>query len=332
MKKIVFSGTQPSGTLTIGNYIGALSQWVDMQDKFFCIYCIVDLHAITVKQNSKILQKHILDTIAIYLSCGINPEKSIIFVQSHVPEHTQLNWILNCYTYFSELKRMTQFKKKSNKLEKNNINCGLLNYPILMASDILLYNTSFVPVGQDQKQHLELSRNIANRFNVLYNKLLFSIPEPIILKLGSRIMSLMEPNKKMSKSDVNKNNIISLLDHPTLVVKKINKSVTDSDNPPLISYNMKKKSGISNLLNILSNISGESIFDLEKKFKGRVYSDLKRETAQSLCNLLKKLQKNYYQYRKDENYLKKVVQEGAKKASKYAKKTLKKVYQAIGLY
>lgn len=330
MKKIVFSGTQPSGTLTIGNYIGALSQWVDMQDKFFCIYCIVDLHAITVKQNSNILQKHILDTIAIYLSCGINPEKSIIFVQSHVPEHTQLNWILNCYTYFSELKRMTQFKSK--KLEKNNINCGLLNYPILMASDILLYNTSFVPVGQDQKQHLELSRNIANRFNILYNKLLFSIPEPIILKLGSRIMSLMEPNKKMSKSDVNKNNIISLLDHPTLVVKKINKSVTDSDNPPLISYNMKKKSGISNLLNILSNISGESIFDLEKKFKGRVYSDLKSETAHSVCNLLKKLQKNYYQYRKDENYLKKVIQEGAKKASKHAKKTLKKVYQAIGLY
>lgn len=331
MKKIVFSGVQPSGQLTIGNYIGALKQWSSMQNDFNCIYCIVDLHAITVKQNLYLIQKNIFDTVAMYLSCGIDPKKSIIFVQSHVPEHAQLNWIFNCYTYYNELKLMTQFKNKLKNC-KNKINCGLLNYPILMASDVLLYKASFVPVGSDQKQHIELIRKIAKRFNIMHDKDFFILPKPIILRVGSRIMSLMNPSKKMSKSDMNKNNVISLLDHPKLIVKKISMAVTDSNNPPLIYYNSKEKSGISNLLNILSAISGKNIFTLEKEFKGKMYSDLKKETSKYLCQLLNNIQIKYYEYRKNEKFLKKIIKEGAFKARIQAKKNLKEVFKKIGLY
>lgn len=330
MKKNIFSGIQPSGILTIGNYIGALKQWKDMQENFFCIYCIVDLHALTIINNHHInLNKNILDTLALLLSCGINPNKSIIFTQSDIPEHTQLYWILSCFIYYNELNRMTQFKNKY-KNHKNKINCGIFTYPILMAADILLYNTDFVPVGEDQKQHLELSQKIAKRFNDLtLNNNFFKIPKPIILEFGSRIMALKEPTKKMSKSDHNKDNIISLLDDPKLVFKKIKNAVTDSDNPPIIKYDLIKKIGISNLLSILSSLNNISIFDLEKNFIGKMYSDLKNQTADSICKFLLNLQNQYYEYRKDEKYLKKILKEGAYKAKKYAKKTIEQVYELI---
>ncbi|WP_016676487.1 tryptophan--tRNA ligase, partial [Yersinia pestis] len=218
-KPIVFSGAQPSGELTIGNYMGALRQWVQMQDDYDCIYCIVDLHAITARQDPALLRKRTLDTLALYLACGIDPKKSTIFVQSHVPEHSQLSWALNCYTYFGELSRMTQFKDKSARYAEN-INAGLFDYPVLMAADILLYQTNQVPVGEDQKQHLELSRDIASRFNNLYGDI-FKIPEPFIPKAGARVMSLQDPTKKMSKSDDNRNNVIELLEDPKSVGKKI---------------------------------------------------------------------------------------------------------------
>ena len=250
-KPIVFSGAQPSGELTIGNYMGALRQWVNMQDDYHCIYCIVDQHAITVRQDAQKLRKATLDTLALYLACGIDPEKSTIFVQSHVPEHAQLGWALNCYTYFGELSRMTQFKDKSARYAEN-INAGLFDYPVLMAADILLYQTNLVPVGEDQKQHLELSRDIAQRFNALYGEI-FKVPEPFIPKSGARVMSLLEPTKKMSKSDDNRNNVIGLLEDPKSVVKKIKRAVTDSDEPPVVRYDVQNKAGVSNLLDILSS-------------------------------------------------------------------------------
>lgn len=266
-KPIVFSGAQPSGELTIGNYMGALRQWVSMQDDYHCIYCIVDLHAITARQDPEKLRKATLDTLALYLACGIDPEKSTIFVQSHVPEHAQLGWALNCYTYFGELSRMTQFKDKSARYSEN-INAGLFDYPVLMAADILLYQTNQVPVGEDQKQHLELSRDIAQRFNALYGEV-FKVPEPFIPASGARVMSLLEPTKKMSKSDDNRNNVIGLLEDPKSVVKKIKRAVTDSDEPPVVRYDQQNKAGVSNLLDILSGVTGQSIAELEQHFEGK---------------------------------------------------------------
>ena len=223
-KPIVFSGAQPSGELSLGNYIGALRQWVQMQDEYDCIYCIVNQHAITVRQDPVKLRKATLDTLALYLACGIDPKKSTIFVQSHVPAHTQLGWVLNCYTYFGELSRMTQFKDKSARYA-DNVNAGLFDYPVLMVADILLYQANQVPVGEDQKQHLELTRDIAQRFNALYGDV-FTVPQPFIPKTGARIMSLQDPNKKMSKSDDNRNNVIGLLEDPKSVAKKIKRAVT----------------------------------------------------------------------------------------------------------
>ncbi|MBK4764812.1 MAG: tryptophan--tRNA ligase [Pantoea sp. Brub] len=328
-KPVVFSAAQPSGELTIGNYIGALNQWVQMQDNFKCMYCIVDLHTITVFQNSNILNKTILDTLAIYLACGIDPNKSIIFVQSHVVEHTQLFWILNCHTYYGELSRMTQFKNKITS--KKKINAGLFNYPVLMASDILLYNTDQVPVGEDQKQHVELSRKIAQRFNSKYGNL-FKIPDPVIANSGSKIMSLLEPNKKMSKSDCNRNNVISLLENPKYVIDKIKRAVTDSTYPPVINYDIKEKPGISNLLVILSYLTNTNITQLEKDFKGQMYSQLKHAVAEVVSSKLKNLQEKYQYYRNDEPSLKQIMLDGANKARLQARKTLIKVYKAIGLY
>ncbi|RWR02463.1 tryptophanyl-tRNA synthetase [[Pantoea] beijingensis] len=327
-KPIVFSGAQPSGELSIGNYMGALRQWVQMQDDFNCIYCIVDLHAITVRQDPAALRKATLDTLALYLACGIDPAKSIIFVQSHVPEHTQLGWILNCYTYFGELNRMTQFKDKSARYEEN-INSGLFSYPVLMAADILLYQTNQVPVGEDQKQHLELSRDIAQRFNALYGDI-FKVPEPFIPKSGARVMSLLEPTKKMSKSDDNRNNVIGLLEDPKSVVKKIKRAVTDSDEPPVIRYDVKQKAGVSNLLDILSGVSGKTITELEQEFEGKMYGHLKGAVADAVSGMLSELQERYHRYRNDEAYLEQVMRDGAQKARAHAQETLKKVYEAVG--
>ncbi|WWO97327.1 MAG: tryptophan--tRNA ligase [Candidatus Dasytiphilus stammeri] len=328
-KKIVFSGTQPSGELTIGNYIGALRQWVKLQDQFQCIYSIVDLHAITVRQkSSQLLRKAIFDTLALYLACGLEPEKCIIFVQSHVPEHTQLNWILNCYAYLGELKRMRQLQKTI--LLSSNINVGLFDYPVLMAADILLYQTQYVPVGEDQRQHLELCRDIAHRFNALYGHI-FNIPEPLISASGAKIMSLLQPHKKMSKSDNNPNNVITMLESPKSILKKIKRAVTDSDQPPIIYYDINQKPGISNLLNILSAITNQSMIELEQEFSTKMYSDLKLAVVDAISRMIIDVQEKYYQYRNDELYLNQIMIDGAVKARSYAKKTLNKVYEAIGL-
>ncbi|KAJ9431505.1 MULTISPECIES: tryptophan--tRNA ligase [Enterobacterales] len=327
-KPIVFSGAQPSGELTIGNYMGALRQWVQMQDDFHCIYCIVDLHAITVRQDPTALRKATLDTLALYLACGIDPAKSTIFVQSHVPEHAQLSWVLNCYAYFGELSRMTQFKDKSARYSEN-ITAGLFDYPVLMAADILLYQTNQVPVGEDQKQHLELSRDIAQRFNALYGDV-FKVPEPFIPKSGARVMSLLEPTKKMSKSDDNRNNVIGLLEDTKAVVKKIKRAVTDSAEPPVVRYDVKEKAGVSNLLDILSGVTGKSIAQLEQEFEGKMYGHLKGEVAEAVSGMLTELQERYHRFRNDEELLNQVMRDGAAKARAHAQETLKKVYEAVG--
>lgn len=308
--------------------MGALRQWVQMQDDYDCIYCIVDLHAITARQDPALLRKRTLDTLALYLACGIDPKKSTIFVQSHVPEHSQLSWALNCYTYFGELSRMTQFKDKSARYAEN-INAGLFDYPVLMAADILLYQTNQVPVGEDQKQHLELSRDIASRFNNLYGDI-FKIPEPFIPKAGARVMSLQDPTKKMSKSDDNRNNVIELLEDPKSVVKKIKRAMTDSDEPALIRYDVEKKAGVSNLLDILSGVTGQSIPELEAQFTGQMYGHLKGAVADAVSGMLSELQERYRTYREDEALLQDVMREGAAKARARAQVTLAKVYEAIG--
>ena len=331
-KPIVFSGAQPSGELTIGNYMGALRQWVKMQDDYECIYCIVDLHAITVRQDAEKLRKATLDTLALYLAVGIDPKKSTIFVQSHVPEHTQLSWALNCYTYFGELGRMTQFKDKSARYETSNsesITAGLFDYPVLMAADILLYQTNQVPVGEDQKQHLELSRDIAARFNALYGDV-FTVPEPFIPKSGARVMSLQEPTKKMSKSDDNRKNVIGLLEDPKAVTKKIKSAMTDSEEPPVIRYDIKNKPGVSNLLDILSGVTGKAIPELEAEFEGQMYGHLKGAVAEAVSGMLTDVQERFNRFRSDEAYLQEVMKEGAEKARARASVTLKKAYEAIG--
>ncbi|CUX97357.1 tryptophan--tRNA ligase [Candidatus Hoaglandella endobia] len=329
IKPIVFSGTQPSGELTIGNYLGVLRQWVSMQDDYECIYCIVDLHAITARLDAQQLRNKSLDVLALYLACGIDPTKSTVFIQSHVPEHSQLGWLLNCYTYYGELSRMTQFKEKSASYVKN-INVGLFDYPVLMAADILLYQTHQVPVGEDQKQHLELSRDIAKRFNALYGNI-FTVPEPFILQTGARVMSLLDPLKKMSKSDINRNNVITLLDDPKSVVKKFKRAVTDSDKPPVIRYDPVAKPGVSNLLDILSGVTGTPVAKLEKKFAGKMYGHLKTTISDAVLEMLNALQVRYYALRADETYLRQVLRTGAEKARIQASLTLAKVYDAVGL-
>ena len=332
-KPVVFSGVQPSGELTIGNYLGALRQFAQMQDDYECLYCIVDLHAITVRQDPVALRKATLDVLALYLACGIDPNKSTIFIQSHVPEHAQLAWILNCYTYYGEMGRMTQFKDKSAR-HSENINVGLFTYPVLMAADILLYQTNQVPVGEDQKQHLEITRDIANRFNAIYAEQnggnLFTEPQVFIPKSGARVMSLQEPDKKMSKSDDNRNNVIGLLENPKNVAKKIKRAVTDSDEPPVLRYDRQNKAGVSNLLDILSGVSGKTIAELEKEFEGKVYGHLKTAVAEEVSAMLSGLQERFYHFRNDEALLDKIAAEGAQKASARAEKTLDSVYKAIG--
>lgn len=327
-KPIVFSGAQPSGELSLGNYLGALRNWVKLQDDYDCIYCIVNQHAITVRQDPEKLKKATLDTLALYLACGIDPSKSTIFVQSQVPTHAELAWVLNCYTYFGELSRMTQFKDKSAR-HAENINAGLFDYPVLMAADILLYQANLVPVGDDQKQHLELTRDIASRFNALYGEI-FKVPEPFIAQAGARVMSLQDPSKKMSKSDENRNNVIGLLENPKDVEKKIKRAVTDSDDPPIVRYDVKNKAGVSNLLDILMGITGTPIAELEQQFEGKMYGHLKTEVATQVSAMLAQLQERYYQYRNDEDILFDIMHDGAKKATARSQATLNQVYDAIG--
>ncbi|XBC37619.1 MAG: tryptophan--tRNA ligase [Buchnera aphidicola (Meitanaphis microgallis)] len=328
IKKILFSAIQPSGQLTIGNYIGVIRQWTKMQDSYLCFYCIADLHSITVRHSSVELKRNILDTVALYLACGIDPYKSIVFLQSHVHHHSQLYWLLTCHTYYGELSRMTQFKSKSLQNVKN-INAGLLNYPVLMASDILLYNTNIVPIGCDQIQHLELVCKIAYRFNSFYGDI-FTIPAKYIVKNGSNILSLLDPNKKMSKSDLNSNNVIFLLENIKSVSKKIKLAITDSNNPPSIHYDIVNKKGISNLLNIFSSLTDKKISDLEKEFYGKSYMCFKSDIIEVISDVMSKIQSSYFYYRKHEDYLKKILYYGASRARTKANKLLKKVKEVIG--
>jgi len=327
-KPIVLSGCQPSGELTIGNYLGALKQWVSMQDSHECYYMLVDQHAITVRPNPEALRKATLDGLALYLACGVDPEKSTIFIQSHVPEHAQLSWVLNCYTQMGELNRMTQYKDKSAKSEAN-MNSGLFTYPVLMAADILLYGANKVPVGDDQKQHLELARDIATRFNNLHGET-FKVPEPFIPEFGARVMSLLEPTKKMSKSDTNPGNFIGLLEDTKKITKKIKRAVTDSDEAANIYFDIAEKPGVSNLLSLLSCTTGKTVEELVPEYEDKMYGHLKGDVAEAVVALLAPIQERYHQFRNDQAYLDEVMRKGAEKASARAAKLLAEVYQAVG--
>ena len=324
-KQMIFSGIQPTGVPTLGNYIGALRNWTTLQDEYDCIYCIVDEHSLTGRQDPAALRKQILSSYALILACGIDPKKSIAYIQSHVPAHAQLSWILSCYTQFGELSRMTQFKDKSAK-HPDNINAGLFTYPVLMAADILLYQTDLVPVGSDQKQHLEIARDIAVRFNNLYGNV-FVVPEPYIPKTGARIMSLADPTKKMSKSDENANGFISILDKPEVIVKKFKRAVTDSDT--VVRY-AEGKEGINNLMTIYSAVTGTSMDAIEREFEGKGYGYFKEQVGNAVAETLAPIQKEYDRLLADKAYLEACYQEGAAQANRLAMRTLRKVYKKVG--
>jgi len=325
-KKTILSGIQPSGILTLGNYLGAVKNWADLQNQFNCYYCVVDMHAITVRQTPADLRKRCADTLALILAAGVNPEENTVFIQSHVPAHAELGWVLNCYTYMGELNRMTQFKDKSAK-HADNINAGLFTYPVLMAADILLYLADVVPVGVDQKQHLELARDLATRFNNLYGDV-FKIPEPYIPKAGAKIMSLQEPDKKMSKSDPNANSYIALLDPPEVIRAKIKRAVTDSDGE--IRFDFENKPGVSNLLSIYAAIKGIDPEEAAKEFAGMGYGTLKGAVADTVVAELEPLQKRYHEIRADKEYLNRIMAQGAERANYTASRTVGKVYKKIG--
>lgn len=327
-KPIVLSGAQPSGQLTIGNYLGALRQWDRMQDDYDCLYCIVDLHAITVRQDPAALRSASLDSLALYLACGIDPTRSAVFMQSHVPEHSQLAWVLNCYTQFGELSRMTQFKDKSER-HNNNVNAGLFTYPVLMAADILLYQANQVPVGHDQKQHLELARDVAMRFNALHGDI-FTVPEPFIPPVAARVMSLQEPTKKMSKSDENPWNFVGLLEDPKMISKKFKKAMTDSEDPPRVYFDIDNKPGVANLLSILSGVTNKSVDVLVNEYEGKMYGHLKGDVADAVIALLEPVQQRYHELRNDQAVLQQVMQAGAAEARRRAATTLAKVNEAVG--
>ena len=322
-KPVIFSGIQPSGMLTLGNYIGALSRFSKLQDEYDCIYCVVDEHAITVRQNPADLRRRCLDLAALYIASGLDPEKSILYCQSHVSAHAELGWILNCFTYMGELNRMTQFKEKSAK-HADNINAGLFTYPVLMAADILLYQTNYVPVGADQNQHLELCRDIAQRFNGVYGDV-FTVPEPLIGKTGARIMSLQDPERKMSKSDPEE---LFLLDDPDTIRRKIKRAVTDSETE--IRFDPENKPGVSNLLNIISALSGESIDSICAELNGQGYGALKNCAADCTVAALEPLQAEYKRLISDKDYLIKMLNDNAQKAAYLATRTLRKVQKKIG--
>ncbi|URM32037.1 tryptophan--tRNA ligase [Cytobacillus firmus] len=323
--KTIFSGIQPSGTITLGNYIGAMKQFVELQNDYNCYFCIVDQHAITVPQDRLELRKNIRSLAALYLAVGIDPEKSTLFIQSEVPAHAQAGWMMQCVSYIGELERMTQFKDKSEG--KDAVSAGLLTYPPLMAADILLYNTDLVPVGEDQKQHLELTRDLAERFNKKYNDI-FTVPNVRIAKEGARVMSLQDPLKKMSKSDPNKKSFISLLDDPKQIEKKIKSAVTDSEG--IVKYDKENKPGVSNLLSIYSILSGKTVAEIEGEYEGKGYGEFKAGLSDIVIETLKPIQDKYYALMESEE-LDLVLDQGAEKANKVAYKMIKKMESAMGL-
>ncbi|AQX55810.1 tryptophan--tRNA ligase [Priestia flexa] len=321
----IFSGIQPSGTITLGNYIGAMKQFVELQDDYNCHFCIVDQHAITVPQDRLALRKNIRSLAALYIAVGIDPTKSTLFIQSEVPAHTEAGWMLQCVAYIGELERMTQFKDKS--AGKEAVSAGLLTYPPLMAADILLYKTDLVPVGEDQKQHLELTRDLAERFNKKYNDI-FTIPEVRIPKVGARVMSLQEPTKKMSKSDPNQKAFITILDEPKVIEKKIKSAVTDSEG--IVRFDKENKPGISNLMSIYSILGNVSIEEIERMYDGKGYSDFKADTAKVVVEALAPIQQRYYELI-DSEELDQILDAGAEKANFVANKMLRKMRNAMGL-
>lgn len=324
-KKVIFSGIQPSGELNIGTYLGAIKNWVALQEDYNCIYSVVDMHAITVRQDPAELRARTLQQYALFLACGIDLEKSIMFIQSHVPAHAELAWVLNCFSQFGELSRMTQFKDKSAR-HADNVNAGLFTYPVLMASDILLYQTDLVPIGEDQKQHLELSRDVAQRFNGIYGET-FKVPEPYIPKVAARVKSLTDPTKKMSKSDENPNSVVALLDKPDVIIKKFKRAVTDSDSKV---YYGEGKDGINNLIEIYSAVTGKGFDEIEAEFEGKGYGDFKTAVGEAVVEMLRPIQQEYEKYTKDKAFLEKCYKEGAQKAAFTAGRTLDKVFRKIG--
>lgn len=324
-KKVLFSGMQATGTLTLGNYLGALKNWVSLSDEYECFYSVVDLHSITVRQDPIQLRKRARDLLILYIAAGLDPEKNCIYYQSHVSGHAELSWILNCFTYMGELNRMTQFKDKSQK-HGDNINAGLFTYPVLMAADILLYQADLVPVGNDQMQHLEITRDIAGRFNAIYGDV-FTIPEAYLGKTGARIMSLQDPTKKMSKSDENPNGSIYLLDTPDVIMKKCKRAVTDSGSEILYSDD---KPGIKNLIDIYSTIEGKTSAQVVAEFDGKGYGDFKIAVGETVIAALKPIQDRCNELTKDKGYIDGIIKTNAEKANYYAAKTLRKVQRKVG--
>ena len=324
-RKVLFSGMQATGSLTLGNYLGALKNWVDLSDEYECFYCVVDEHSITVRQDPAVLRKRARQLLMIYMAAGLDPEKNCLYYQSHVSGHAELAWILNCFTYMGELSRMTQFKDKSAK-HADNINAGLFTYPVLMAADILLFQADVVPVGVDQKQHLELTRDIAERFNAIYGDV-FTVPEPYIGKIGARIMSLQDPEKKMSKSDENPNASIFLMDDADTVARKCKRAVTDSEGR--IAYR-EEQPGVRNLLDIYSACTGKTPDEAVKEFDGQGYGVLKDAVAESVNAILSPLQARVKELEADKAYVDKAIRENADKAQYFSNKTLRKVQKKVG--
>ncbi len=324
-KKVLFSGMQATGNLTLGNYLGALRNWVKLSDEYECFYSVVDMHSITVRQDPATLRKRARSLLILYIAAGLDPEKNCIYYQSHVSAHAELAWILDCYTYVGELNRMTQFKDKSAK-HQDNINAGLFTYPVLMAADILLYQADVVPVGQDQSQHLELTRTIAERFNNLYGDV-FTIPEIYLGKQGAKIMSLQDPAKKMSKSDENPNASVYLMDDPDTIIRKFKRAVTDSGNE--IRYR-EEQPGISNLIDIYGACTGKTPAEVEKEYDGKGYGEFKMAVGEAVVDILRPLQEEAARLEKDKSYVDKIINDNAEKAGYYANKTLRKVKKKIG--
>ena len=324
-KKVIFSGVKPSGDLTLGNYLGAIKNWAALQDKYECYYCIVDLHAVTITQDPKELRKRSLEILAQYIAAGINPDDNTMFMQSHVSAHAELAWVLSCISYMGQLKRMTQFKDKARNNEEN-LSAGFFTYPVLMAADILLYQTDLVPVGDDQKQHLELARDLAERFNSKYSDT-FVVPDVYTSKIGSRIMGLQNPNSKMSKSGDNKNDYVLIIESDKETEKKIKRSITDSLNQVKFS---DEQPGIKNLMNILSKITGDSTQDIESKYENTGYGKFKSDVAEAVNEELKPIRQRFEELIKNKDYLEQVYLEGAKRAETAARKTLRKVYKKVG--
>ncbi len=327
-KKVMLSGIKPSGDLTLGSYLGAIKNWSERADQFDCYYFMADLHTITVRQNPADLRRRTLEQLAQYIACGLDPEKNTLFIQSHVRQHAELGWVLGCYAMFGELSRMTQFKDKSAK-NAENINGGLFTYPSLMAADILLYQPDFVPVGEDQKQHVELTRNIVQRFNGIYGDV-FKMPEPYIPKVGARIMSLTNPTSKMSKSENEDTGRITLMDDPTFIMKQFKRAVTDSDTENCVRYDPENKPGVANLMTIYSAITGRSYAEIEQEFAGQGYGKFKPAVGEAVVELLRPIREESNRILQDKAYLENVYRAGAEKASYVAEKTLRKVYKKVG--